>query len=111
MAQAWTGGATPHGDKVTLGTVEVDRARGRVERGRQPIWLTASEEALLWRLLDTDGVVGREELLVALGERAVHPRSNAVAVHVSRLRRKLGAAAIATAPGGYRAARGDTPPT
>lgn len=73
----------------------------------QPIGLKPKEFDLLWRLADTpDEAVSRQALIQDVMRLSFEPASNSIAVHMSRLRSKLGAAGlhdvVETAGGGYR---------
>ena len=59
---------------------------------------------LLWRLLDQPGqAVSKQTLLRDVWHLRFQPETNSLAVHVSRLRKKLGHAVIDTVRGiGYR---------
>lgn len=75
--------------------------------GEQPLRLHPREFALIWRLAETPGIaVGKQTLIREVWRLQHMPETNSLAVHVSRLREKLGAAGLAelvcTAPsGGY----------
>lgn len=89
---------------VALGDLTVDRAARSVSRAGRPVDLTAREWSLLEALLQRPrAILSRaqlEERLYAFGDEV---GSNAIEVHVSHLRRKLGADAIVTVRGlGYR---------
>jgi two-component system OmpR family response regulator len=72
--------------------------------GDADVTLTAREWAILERLLQRPGaVVPRERLQEAIYAFGEEVESNALEVHVSRIRKKLGAALIDTLRGiGYR---------
>ena len=89
-------------ERVELGELVIDVAARRVRRRGQPIWLTPIEFALVAFLIRARRFVGRDELLREVWGTTFDPQTNAVAVHVSRLRRKLGHGAIETGPDGYR---------
>jgi len=89
---------------VTVGDLAVDLAAKAVRRAGRPVALTAREWALFEGLVQRPGTIlsknQLEERLYAF-DREVD--SNTIEVHVSRLRKKLGAAAIETVRGlGYR---------
>lgn len=88
--------------RVELGDVVVDLARRRVTRQGQPIWLTPAEFSLLAYLVGADRIVARDELLREVWGLNFDPHTNSVAVHISRLRRKIGHDCILTEPNGYR---------
>lgn len=105
VARRYSGNSNP---LVTLGELRIDTAGHRVLRGKTRIDLTASEWALLEALIQHPGMIVSkarlEERLYAFDEAV---GSNAIEVHMSRLRKKLGAdAAIETLRGlGYRLGR------
>jgi DNA-binding response OmpR family regulator len=71
--------------------VELDRARRRVHRAGRAVPLTRREIGVLEVLLAGDGaVVSAEQLLDQVWDENADPFTNAVAVTVMRLRRKLG---------------------
>lgn len=89
---------------LAIGDLEIDRAHRRLLSKGKPVDLTAREWALLLKLTERPGAVvsksGLEDALYAFGDEV---ESNAVEVHISRLRKKIGPAAIATVRGvGYR---------
>ena len=91
------------GDKrppvVVLGDLMVDRAGRRVKRAGQVVRLTQTEYALLDLLVSAKGrVVGREELSVEVLGRETTPYDRSLDVHMSNLRRKLGALGDAGEP-------------
>ncbi|MGE3831713.1 MAG: winged helix-turn-helix domain-containing protein, partial [Parvibaculaceae bacterium] len=89
---------------LAIGDLEIDRALRRLLSKGKPVDLTAREWARLLKLTERPGAVvsksGLEDALYAFGDEV---ESNAVEVHISRLRKKIGPAAIATVRGvGYR---------
>lgn len=92
-------------ERLQLGELAVDLTRRRVQRRGQPIWLTPAEFGLLAFLIRARRAVTRDELLRELWGLDFDPQTNSVAVHVSRIRRKLGRDVIATRPDGYAIAR------
>jgi DNA-binding response OmpR family regulator len=87
------------------GGVVLDRARRTVSRAGAPISLARKELGVLEVLLGADGaVVTAEQLLEQVWDEHADPFSNAVAVTVSRLRRKLGDPPVieTVIGGGYR---------
>ncbi|WP_415182996.1 response regulator [Phaeovulum sp.] len=89
---------------ITHGALTIDIAARSIHRDGKPIQLTAREWALFEALLTRPGQLlskpQLEEKLYAFGSEI---ESNAIEVHVSRLRKKLGATAIVTERGmGYR---------
>ena len=87
-----------------LGPVWLDLAARRVTRDGQPVTLTAREWALLETLGSRAGrIVPRTELEQRVLCQDAEVQSNALEVHVSSLRRKLGRDCIETVRGlGYR---------
>ncbi|MEU7782740.1 response regulator transcription factor [Amycolatopsis sp. NPDC049159] len=96
------GGATRPG-VLRLGDLELDQAARTCRRGGADIALTTKEFALLAYLVQRPGqVVTKAELLDNLWDFAAAATANLVEVHVSALRRKLGAETIRTVRGaGY----------
>ena len=94
------------GPVVSLGDLEIAPAERVVRRSGEPIELTAREWAILDGLLARPGaVLSKAQLEDALYAFGAEVESNAVEVHVGRLRKKIGAGAIATVRGlGYRLA-------
>ena len=93
---------------VCHGPLEVDRDLHEVRLHGKSLPLSPKEFALVeYFALNPDRVVRREELLQEIWELPAGLKSRTVDVHISRLRRKLGAAGepvgIATIPGvGYK---------
>jgi two-component system OmpR family response regulator len=89
--------------RVRLGDVTIDTAARRVWRGQDVIELTAREYAVLELLARHRGTpVARTMIWEHLYDEAQQLLSNAVDVHVSALRRKLGHDLILTRRGqGY----------
>lgn len=92
---------------LKAGAIALNPATREVRTGDHPIALSQREFALLQRLMLRPGtVVSRlalEQSLYGWGEEV---ESNAIEVHISNLRKKLGAAAIETMRGiGYRMAQ------
>lgn len=76
---------------VQRGDLVIDRARHRASRAGNPLSLTRKEFGVLERLAAADGApVSAEQLLEHVWDAHADPFSNAVAVTVGRLRRKLG---------------------
>lgn len=99
-----------------LGPLRLDLfARDGFVAGR-PLGLHPREFELIWRLADTPGIaVGKAELVDEVWRMTHVPDTNSVAVHIFRLRAKLGSAGlngvIQTAPsGGYLLALPDPMP-
>ena len=105
VARRYAGNPTPiirHGD------LDIDLAARSVHRAGRPVALTAREWALFETLLARPGQLfpkaQLEEKLYAFGAEV---ESNTIEVHVSRLRKKLGAGVVETERGlGYRLGRG-----
>lgn len=89
--------------RISLGEVSIDTRAREVRRGRQLIALTAREYSLLEYLAMRQGeVVSRTTLYEHLFDENESSFSNLLDVHVSNLRKKLGAEYIATRRGhGY----------
>lgn len=76
---------------VQAGDIAIDTVERRVTRGGRPVNLLPREYGLLLYLARHVGqVVDHATLHRALWGRAFHPGTNVIAVHVSRLRAKLG---------------------
>lgn len=92
--------------QVHVGDIAIDTVERRVTRGGRPIRLLPREYALLLYLARHAGqVVDHATLHSALWGRGFDPGTNVIAVHVSRLRGKLGegGVTVATERGrGYR---------
>jgi DNA-binding response OmpR family regulator len=97
-----------HGEMLQVGELTIDRDRHAVLVGRTPVELTGREFALLTMLaLRVGRVVSRLEILEELWDGDTDLRSNAIDVHVTRLRGKVdrpfGRASIETVRGlGFR---------
>jgi two-component system OmpR family response regulator len=89
---------------LRLGEVEIDRAARRAWRGAKEITLTRREWAILDLLAQRGGAnVNKDRIEEALYQFGAEVESNAVEVHISRLRKKLGRELIRTVRGvGYR---------
>lgn len=94
--------------RLALGEVELDAARRQVWRAGVTVELSQREFDLLHTfMLNAERVLTREQLERHLYAWGAEVSSNAVEVHVHKLRRKLGAALIETVRGvGYVARRG-----
>jgi len=88
---------------IEIGEVAVDTAARNVTRGKSPVELTAREYALLEFLaLHRGEVVTRTQLYEHLFDENESSLSNLLDVHVSNLRKKLGAEFVTTRRGhGY----------
>lgn len=105
VARRYAGNPNP---LLRIGEVAADLANRRITKAGQAVDLTAREWALFEALAQRPGqIVSKarlDETLYAFGEEV---ESNAIEAHVSRLRRKLGAASIETVRGvGYRLGHG-----
>jgi DNA-binding response OmpR family regulator len=90
---------------LTRGDLIVDRARRAVTRAGRPVPLARKELGILEVLVSADGaVVTAEQLLEQVWDEHADPFTNAVAVTVLRLRRKLGEPPVieTVIGGGYR---------
>ncbi len=89
---------------VTQGALQIDRAARRIHRDGRPVSLTAREWVLLEALLARPGqLLSKAQLEEKLYAFHVEVESNTIEVHVSHLRKKLGAGIIETERGlGYR---------
>ena len=101
VARRYTGNPNPI---VTHGPLGIDLAARSIHRDGQPIQLTAREWALFEAFLARPGQLlsktQLEDKLYAFGSEI---ESNTIEVHVSRLRKKLGAGIVETERGmGYR---------
>ncbi|MFK8849158.1 response regulator transcription factor [Streptomyces sp. Ac-502] len=93
---------------LRVGELSIDQGARRVERNGAEVVLTTKEFAVLEQLaLRAGDVVSKAEILEHVWDFAYEGDDNIVEVYVSALRRKLGAAAIATVRGaGYRLVSG-----
>jgi len=101
VARRYSGNPNPI---ITLGPLQIDLAARSIHRDGKPVALTAREWALFDAFLTRPGQllskVQLEEKLYAFDSEV---ESNTIEVHVSRLRKKLGARIIETERGlGYR---------
>jgi len=101
VARRYAGNPNP---LFRLGTLEIDQARRAIRVDGKAVDLTRREWALLDQLLRRPGAIAsKEQLEEALYAFGAEIESNAVEVHVSRLRKKLGRDLIKTVRGvGYR---------
>jgi two-component system copper resistance phosphate regulon response regulator CusR len=75
---------------VAIDDLTLDSRARRVERGGQPIQLTAKEYALLEYLARRRGeVVGRADIAEHVWDDSFDPMSNLIEVYIQRLRRKI----------------------
>jgi len=97
-----------HGQVLVVGDLTLDRSRRSVTRGEQAIELTTREFDLLVLLAERAGrVVTRLEILDGVWDGETDLRSNAIDVHIAKLRAKVdrpfGRASIETVRGvGFR---------
>lgn len=105
VARRYAGNPNPI---VTHGTLEIDLAARSIYRQGRPVPLTAREWALLEAFLSRPGqLLSKAQLEEKLYAFDAEIESNTIEVHVSRLRKKLGAGIIETERGlGYRLGRG-----
>ncbi len=101
VARRYTGNPNPI---LTLGTLQIDLASRRIQRDGKLVALTAREWALLEALLSRPGqLLSKAQLEEKLYAFDSEVESNTIEVHISRLRKKLGAEIIETERGlGYR---------
>ena len=77
-------------DRLTFGSLELDRLKHRVHVAASPLNLTPREFQLLEHfLLHAEDVVRRTELLEKVWDMQFDPESNVIDVHVGNLRKKL----------------------
>ena len=105
VARRYSGNPNPI---ITHGPLEVDLAARSILCDGRPVQLTAREWALFEAFLQRPGQLlskaQLEDKLYAFGDEV---ESNTIEVHVSRLRKKLGAGVIETERGlGYRLGAG-----
>ena len=105
VARRYAGNPNPI---VTHGPLEVDLAARSILRDGRPVQLTAREWVLFEAFLSRPGqMLSKAQLEDKLYAFDSGVESNAIEVHVSRLRKKLGADVIETERGlGYRLGRG-----
>ena len=104
VARRYTGNPNP---LVTHGTLTIDLAARSIRRAGKPVQLTAREWALFEAFLSRPGqLLSKGQLEDKLYTFDAEIESDTIEVHVSRLRKKLGAAVIETERGlGYRLGR------
>ncbi|KGD96600.1 response regulator transcription factor [Rhizobium sp. YS-1r] len=104
VARRYTGNPNPI---VTLGPLEIDLAARSVRLNGKPVVLTAREWVLFQAFVQRPGqLLSKSQLEERLYSFDQEIDSNAIEVHVSRLRKKLGAHVIETERGlGYRLGR------
>jgi DNA-binding response OmpR family regulator len=87
-----TGGAVASGQPVHLADVELHPESRSVACAGKPVILTGAEFDLLFTFLRNPGkIISREDLTQAALGRPMSPMDRSIDVHVSNLRRKLGA--------------------
>jgi len=89
-------------ERIACGDLALDPARREVTRGDRTARLTGIECALLATLMRADGPLAKDALLDTVWGYAFDPGTNVVAVHISRLRSKIGGDAIVYTRDGYR---------
>ncbi len=101
VARRYTGNPNPI---VTHGSLEIDLAARTIRSEGKPMQLTAREWALFEAFLSRPGqLLSKPQLEEKLYAFDAEVESNTIEVHVSRLRKKLGALVIETERGlGYR---------
>jgi two-component system, OmpR family, response regulator len=101
VARRYTGNPNPI---ITHGPLEIDIAARTIRRDGKPVQLTAREWALFEAFLARPGqLLSKPQLEEKLYTFDTEIESNTIEVHVSRLRKKLGAGVIETERGlGYR---------
>jgi two-component system OmpR family response regulator len=104
VARRYTGNPNP---LVTLGELEIDLAARAVYRDGRAIDLTAREWVLFEALTQRSGaILSKAQIENRLYAFDAEVESNAIEVHISRLRKKLGREIIETVRGvGYRLGR------
>ncbi len=105
VARRYSGNPNP---LLCLGPLEIDLAARRISRDGRAVTLTAREWALFEALMARPGqILSKAQLEEKLYAFDAEVESNTIEVHVSRLRKKLGAEIIETERGlGYRLGRG-----
>lgn len=101
VARRYTGNPNPI---ITHGGLDIDLAARSIYRDGRPVTLTAREWALFEAFIARPGtLLSKSQLEDKLYAFDTEIESNTIEVHVSRLRKKLGASAIETVRGlGYR---------
>ena len=104
VSRRYAGNPNP---RIELGDLSIDIAARRLERSGKAVSLTAREWVLLDAFLQKPGqLLSKAALEERLYSFDSEVESNTIEVHVSRLRKKLGADAIVTERGlGYRLAQ------
>lgn len=101
VARRYAGNPNPI---ITLGPLEIDLAARSIHKAGQSVQLTAREWVLFEAFLQRPGqLLSKSQLEEKLYSFDTEIESNTIEVHVSRLRKKLGAKVIETERGlGYR---------
>ena len=101
VARRYAGNPNP---LITHGDLDIDLAARSIHRGGRPVALTAREWALFEAFLARPGqLLSKAQLEDKLYAFGTEVESNTIEVHISRLRKKLGAGIIETERGlGYR---------
>ena len=101
VARRYSGNPNPI---INHGALDIDLASRSIHRNGKPVQLTAREWALFDTLLARPGqLLSKTQLEDKLYAHGAEIESNTIEVHVSRLRKKLGADVIQTERGmGYR---------
>lgn len=105
VARRYSGNPNP---LIRIGDLSIDLAARQVARSGNPVMLTAREWALFEAFVQRPGqLLSKPQLEDRLYSFDAEIESNTIEVHVSRLRKKLGASAIETVRGlGYRLGAG-----
>ena len=105
VSRRYAGNPNP---RITLGDLSIDIAARHLTRAGKAVPLTAREWVLLEAFLAKPGqLLSKSVLEERLYSFDAEVESNTIEVHISRLRKKLGAEVIVTERGlGYRLARG-----
>lgn len=105
VARRYSGNPNP---VITHGELQIDLAARNILRDNRPVTLTAREWVLLEAFLGSPGqLLSRARLEDKLYSFDAEVESNTIEVHISRLRKKLGADLIKTERGlGYRLGQG-----
>ncbi len=105
VARRYAGNPNP---LITLGSLDIDLAGRTLHKAGRTVALTAREWVLLEAFLQRPGqILSKPQLEERLYSFETEVESNTVEVHISRIRKKLGAAIIETERGlGYRLGKG-----
>jgi len=91
-----------YSQRIARDDLTLDPARREVAWGDRSARLTSIECALLATLMRAEVPLGKDALLDTVWGYAFDPGTNVVAVHISRLRSKIGADRIVYTRNGYR---------